>query len=390
MRRPLALLTALITALLGTGALLAAPPAGAGESVPEGSWAGSALDPGPAVVDGSAYRLSGTFRHRFNRPVEIGVSASPAGSGACAVAPVAMPSAATPRAFNVQLQIPCNGTYTLVATAVTTDNNPFLGREAVALDRQVSVAAPAPQVTGVVAEADGRTVAITWDDMRSQAPDLDSYIVERKVGDGDFEEVEVVAADEQSLVDDGLPSAGGEAIYRVLSTRPTPRGMVTSQSSEESATTFDAAPADPGTDAGSGSGDGGSTGSGGGADGGSGSGGSGSGSGSAGGGSGSGRRSTAVTPPRVFSGTFLPPLLRPAAETISPPTTVDDGYQDALPYGQQEEGAAEAVLPDGAMASITTEGEAGRGMAIPLATALVLAVWAFHLRLLARAARPTG
>lgn len=392
MRRLLALLAALLTALLCTGTLLTAPLAGAAESVPEGPWAGSALDGGPSTVGSSAYQLSGTFRHRFNRPVEIRVSVSPAGSGACAVAPAVLGSSPTPRAFNVTLRIPCNGTYTIAATAVTTDNA-VVGAEAVALDRRISVAAPAPQVSGVVAETAGRSVTVTWDDMRGEAPDLDRYIVERKVGDGDFTQLAQLAPDEQAFTDDDLPAAGGEAAYRVLSARPAPGGMVTSQSSESAGTTFDAAPVDPTTDSGTGSGaDGSGDGAGGGPSAGDGSAPGTAGSGSAGGGTSGARRSASVAPPRVFSGTFLPPLLRPASETISPPTTVDDGFKDALPYEQQDEelGAEEAVLPDGAMASITTEGQAGRGMVVPLATALVLAVWAFHLRLLARAARPVS
>lgn len=391
MRRLFALLTTVLTTLLGTGVLLVAPPAGAAESISGGAWNGSALDPGASAVSTNAYRLSGTFRHQLNRTVEVRVSASPAGSGACAIAPVVLPSASTPRAFNVTLRIPCNGTYTIVATAVTTDNNALMGPEAAALDRRISVAAPAPQVTGVTAEADSRSVTITWDDMRNAAPDLDHYVVERKIDDGDFEELAQLSPDDQALTDDDLPAAGGEATYRVSSARPTPSGIVTSQSSDEAATTFDAAPTDPTTDPGTGSGDGGGTGSGGDTSGGAGSSsgsGSGSGSGSDGG---SGATRSSVTPPRVFSGTFLPPLLRPVTQTLptpTTPTTIDDGYEDTLPYGQEEAGAEDPVLPEGAMASITSDGATGRGMVIPLATALVLAVWAFHLRLLARAARP--
>lgn len=392
MRRSLALLTAAVTALLSAG-FLVAPAAGAAESVPEGAWAGSALDPGPTTVDANAYRLSGTFRHRFNRSIEIRVSTSPKGSGPCAVSPAVLPSAATPRAFNVVLTIPCNGTYTIAATAVTTDNNAIVGPEAVALDRRISVAAPAPQVTGLTAEADGRSVTVSWDDMRGAAPDLDHYTVERRIDDGDYEEIAELAPDEQSFTDEDLPADGGEATYRVLSARPTPGGIVTSQSSEEAATPFDAAPTTTGPDGGSGPGSGGA-GDGGGP---SGTGGSGSGSGSVsgsdGGAAGAGRRSTPVMPPRVFSGTFLPPLLRPVTQTTAPPTTLDDGYRDALPYeqeaGTEEAGAEDPVLPDGAMASITAERGPGQGMVVPLATALVLAAWAFHLRLLARAARPT-
>jgi hypothetical protein len=88
----------------------------------------------------------------------------------------------------------------------------------------------------------------------------------------------------------------------------------------------------------------------------------------------------------VYSGTFLPPLLRPATQTLSPPTTADTGFEESLPY---EQGPNDAVLPGGeSLASIDTHGQAGRGLVIPVATALVLAIWAVHLRMLARAARP--
>jgi len=380
MRRLLPLLIATLTILVTAVVLLPAPTAGAAESVPSGAWAGSALDPGPGAIDGDAYRLSGTFRHRFNRPVQIEVTASPAGSGPCSVSSVALPSANTPRAFSATLRIPCNGTYTLVATAVTTDSNPVVGAEAVALDRRISVAAPAPEVTGLSVDGGGRSVTVTWDDMRGAAPDLDSYVIERKLGDGDFEEIDRVSPDAKASIDENLPAKGGEATYRVLAVRPSPGGLLLSSSGEEAATTFDDAPTDPTTGPGGGSGTGGTGGGGGGSGGG--------GTGSGGGGSTPGPRGTSVAPPRVFSGTFLPPLLRPAAQTLSTtPTTIDDGFTDALPY-EQEAGDEEAVLPEGAMASVTSERAAGRGMAIPLATALVLAVWAFHLRLLARAARP--
>ena len=93
--------------------------------------------------------------------------------------------------------------------------------------------------------------------------------------------------------------------------------------------------------------------------------------------------------PRLgITGSFLPPLLRPSA-SVQVPTTVDDGFSDQLPYDASEPGEDDPVLPDDELASIFTDGAAGRGMAIPVATALVLAVWAFHLRFLARASRPT-
>jgi hypothetical protein len=387
MRRVLAVLGAAVVALL-----LVAPVARADESIPGGSWEGSALDAGPGSVATGSYRLSGAFRRRAfdNRRVEVTVAATPARLGPCAINPVVLPWATTPTAFDVTLSIPCNGTYTVSATAQTTDDNALRGHESAVLDRPVKVAAPAPTVTGVDATADGRTVTVTWDDMRGAAPDLAAYVVERKVGDAAFDELAVVDAGTLTYEDAALPASGGEASYRLRSVRPSPDGDKVSAASDADATEFAAAPTG---DAGAGgdTGDSGSTG-GAGSDGGAGAsaaGGSGSANpdatGSAGS-SASGSRAR-VKPPRVFSGTFLPPLLRPIARPAAPTTstTVDGGFDEALPYEQRP---ADPVESGGAMASIFTDGAPGKGMVIPVATALVLAVWAFHLRVLARAARP--
>lgn len=365
MRRSLAVVGASVVALL-----CITSTASAAESIPDGDWAGSALEAGPTAVEGPSYTLSGTFQHVFNRQVEVTISASSAGTGACAVAPTTLPRAEAPRAFNVTLTIPCNGTYTLVASAITTDDNAFFVSDSARLDRTVAVAAPAPTVTGVQATADGRTATVTWDRMVDNAPDLTGYILERKVGEDPFLELATVDAHEQSYEDSDLPAEGGEATYRVFATRPSPDGDKVSAASDEAATTFSAAPDDTTDTTGPDGATGGTEGTGG-AD-----------------GSGSTSSGDRASPPRVFSGTFLPPLLRPAAQTIGEPTTpntADTGFDESLPYEQGEE---DPVLPNDAMASIFTGGQPGRGMAIPVATALVLAIWAFHLRMLARAARP--
>jgi len=79
--------------------------------------------------------------------------------------------------------------------------------------------------------------------------------------------------------------------------------------------------------------------------------------------------------------------LRPAAQTITS-TTVDPGYDGVLPYGARSGSNAPAGSDEDGVSSITSSEEPRRGMVIPVATALVLAIWAFHLRVLARAARP--
>ena len=371
MRRSVAAVAATVLAVL-----CIAPTAWAGESIPEGNWGGSALVAGPATVESASYTLSGTFQRSFNRQVEVTVAADPAGTGACAVAPVTLPRANTPRAFDVTVPIACNGTYTLAAHAVTTEYNEYLGTESATLDRTVVVAAPAPTVTGVQATAAGRAITVSWDDMLDDAPDLTGYVVERKIGAGSHKVLATLDVDEQSFRDSKLPSEGGDATYRLFATRPSPAGELVSGASDEVATAFVAAPTDPTDTTGSTGGTGG-TGDNGGTDG------TGAGSTSSGN---PGSRATPVRPPSAFSGTFLPPLLRPASQTLSTtPTTADTGFDETLPYPAGEE---DPILPNDAMASILTEGQASRGMAIPVATALVLAIWAFHLRMLARAARP--
>lgn len=384
MRRSLSIVGVVVLALL-----CIAPAGWAAESISSGAWSGSALDAGPGTVAVGSYRLSGTFRRSsstVDRQISVDVTASPAGTGACSIAPVALPSATTPRAFGVTLTIPCNGTYTLAARAATTDNNVFFGPESVTLDRKVVVAAPAPKVTGVDANGAERTVTVTWDDMTGAAPDLSAYVVERKIGDGVFEEQATLDADVQSYEDAHLPAKGGDATYRIFATRPSPTGDKVSAASDSATTTFaDAPPGSTSTTTDPSSGSGGPGGpSGGSSNEPSGTGGAGEQAGTAGGSRAGGSRA-AIGPPRVFSGTFLPPLLRPASQTISTTTTLDTGFNESLPY---EPGAENPVLPKDAMASIVTDGQPGRGMAIPVATALVLAIWAIHLRMLARAARP--
>lgn len=243
------------------------------------------------------------------------------------------------------------------------------------LEVEIAVRLPAPTVTNVVAAAAGRTVTVSWDDMRGVASDLSGYRVERSIDDGPFEAIATVGPDVQSASDTDLPPEGGEATYQVVATRPF---VADASPSDTAATEFDAAPAggDGGTD------DGGS----GGAGGGGGSGGSGSG-GTAGRPSTrrpstGGRPTGGITVPRVGtpSRNFFPPLLAPPV--------VDTGFDAELPYEDREPGEEGAILPDELASDDLGERLPGRGLVVPVATGLVLAVWALHLRFLARASQP--
>jgi hypothetical protein len=373
------IVAALATA--GLALLVVASTASGDESIGSGTWAGSYLDPQPGPNSTGELSVTGVFK-RFLGSISLQFTVS-ASEGGCAVPnPAPAPAAASPRQVSVALTVPCNGLYT-----VRVDARSQYGETAY-LDQTIVVQMPAPTVTGVSATADGRSIDVSWDDMRAVAPDLSGYVVERRIGDSPFEEVAAPAADEQVYTDDALPTEGGEASYRVRAIRPVPGGTVTSQSSDEAVTPFVAAPAGSG---GSGGSSGSGTGTG--ADGGSTDGATGDPStpgGASGGSPSSGGSGSGIRAPRVaFSGTFLPPLLRPTALNVRPTTTttIDAGFDETLPY-DAEGGADDPTPSDDEMASIFTDSDPGRGMVIPVATALVLALWAVHLRMLARAARP--
>jgi hypothetical protein len=205
-------------------------------------------------------------------------------------------------------------------------------------------------------------------------PDFLGYRVERVSASGDT--VTVATIDDRtasSVVDAEPPAEGGTTTYLVYGRRAAPGGEV---GSAATATSTEVTPL-PG-----GGGDGDSDGTGSGPTGGDG------GSPSAGPGvTTAGGRSPSISggpggvrAPRVGSPSrrLFPPLASPA---------VDAGFGETLPF-EEEPGEADPVLPDDELASNGFTEAAGRGLVIPVATALLMAVWAFHLRYLARAARP--
>lgn len=382
MRRPLASVGAAALTLL-----LVIQPAGADEEITSGAWAGSSLDDGPTRVEVGSYLLEGDFRRSsVNRDIEVTLSVEAELEDACDIVPIILPVDQTPTPFSEVLSIPCNGTYRLIATANTVNNNAVLPPESAELDRiDVKVVAPAPPVSGFEMDARRRIIDLRWNDMRGAAPDLTGYSVQRKINGGSFAELERVGVGVQSYQDDSLPVQGGTATYRVLAARPSPEGERLSPSATERSTSFPSGSTGGGT--------GGSTGGGSGSTGGSGGSGGSTGSGGTGGSGGTtagtgGTGSGGVRSPRLFAGTFLPPLLRPASETLGTTTTVDPGFSGVLPYDPRNPGRA--ATPEGSLDSLGEAEAPRRGMLIPVATALVLATWAFHLRVLARASRPVS
>lgn len=256
----------------------------------------------------------------------------------------------------------------------------MLPADSAILDRTVDVAVPPAEVQGVTAtEGDARAVTVSWTALAPRPADLAGYTIERQASDGTVESFTM--GDVTSYIDSAAPAAGGDTTYLVFARRPGPTGDVWSPSAQSATVAVSPAPApptdptdptDPGTP-------GGPTGPG--------NPGAGGGTGSGTGGStvngGAGRPSPSIRVPRVGtpSRNFFPPLL-------SPPSPEDTGFSEELPFEEREPGEEDAVLPDDALASGPLDAAPGRGLVIPLATGLVLAVWALHLRFLARAARP--
>lgn len=79
----------------------------------------------------------------------------------------------------------------------------------------------------------------------------------------------------------------------------------------------------------------------------------------------------------------------PAPATVPAPV-IDDTFEPELDYSELETGPEEAIVPDDAsLFEVVSEDPVGAGLLVPGAVALCLAVWAGHLRHLARRATPT-
>lgn len=253
----------------------------------------------------------------------------------------------------------CNGVYDLSVTA-RADPPGVLGPDdtesqpLVVEDVEVSLSAPSPE--GVVAEAGpDRKVTVRWQAPASWAggPPRDAvgYRVQRASGAGEA----VVVADDlkldvTSIVDDALVGApAGTHRYEVVAMRRNADGnpLLSAPGTTELALAARApvagaaaGPAVPRSSAGGGA--------------------------------------------RV--GTTGAGVGQPA---VAPATEFDPGFETELDYADPELGDEEAIVPDDAgLFEVVSEDPVGQGVLVPGAVALCLAVWAGHLRHLARRAAP--
>jgi hypothetical protein len=373
---------------LALATLILAPAVTAQESVGSGAWAGSRVYR-PEAITRTPFQttIAGSLQHDapFTEPlVSISFGAAPT---LCPPLPgpvtasVTRPAGGDPGVYLFSAKITlssshCNGRFGVNVEAAAF---PTSGVDAtVNLTTTLDVAVAPEPVRGVSAhpDASGRRVDVRWQPDTSSPSDFLGYRVERMSGSDAVTVANIDDRGATSFTDTAPPSEGGAVVYRVSARRRSPSGEVSSSPTSSSSvvvqpdpnpptvppgTTPD--PANPGTGA-PGPGDPAAPGD----------------TPTTGPGRAIGSR---VRPPLLGTGGFFPPLLTPRGPT----TTIDDGFSPELPFGDREAGEDESELPGDELA-LSYEDEASRGLIVPIATALVLAVWAFHLRFLARAAAP--
>lgn len=369
-----AIATLAVVALLGPGS----GSARADDSTSTGPWSGSTLAPQPRFDGCDNDDICGQFVREGSevfgpRSITAWFRLETVVTSVGCTAPAApgpIGPSQSPLAFNRPLSFECNGTYQSFAHATAN-----MDGGSHSLDRTFEVADPAPEVDPPTATATARTVEISWTPLPDAPKDFRGYTVLRTTADGETEAIATLPATETSWIDATPPEEGGELTYQVQTRRaganPTdPTDEVSSSGASADPVEVEPAPVDPTdptvpgdptdptdpTDPGDPSAPGGPS------------------SPPPSGGRGP---TSVIQVPRVGtpSRSFFPPLL-------SPPDT----FSPTLPFEELEPGEEAAVLPDDLSSPFAEQ--AGRGLVIPAAVGLVLAVWAFHLRYLARMARP--
>jgi hypothetical protein len=248
------------------------------------------------------------------------------------------------------LEFACNGRYSVVATAYLGDFGSDPEPSAPSSTRHrlhgtLDVAAPAPAVSGLAVSVspDGKTVHLTWDAIGDQPPDFEGYQVMRAAGDGDF----AAAGTPTTSTTATDEPAAGHYRYAVVSVRRGPDGEpVMSPLTTAAARNVTVGAV------------------------------------------------TAPTRPTYTRGTGGVALSRPRSGAVArrgasgPPTTADTGYKETLDYGNARLPGAdgEGELGSGVV-HIIGDPARKRGIVIPAAAAMVLALWAAHFRYLAHRAR---
>jgi hypothetical protein len=377
-------------AAAGLGLVLVAPAAHAAEK----DWEGSTIvtkttstDPNPSLI--------GIFVRKYNQLQSLSVKAyqtPPSGlAKGCPAATEQDLGAAdlTPETSNsaratAASSTPCNGTYSFRLAAHLTagglsraDDYELKGT----VDVRVAPSAP----SGFGATLNTASIDLTWDKASNPAPDFLGYRVERAKGDS-WESLGDLPASQTSYSDTAPPPEGGKLTYRVRAMRDATKSPVLSAPTPEKSVDLPTpgGPTDP-TDP-----NGTTT------------------TTKAGGGPGGSGGTTGTTVKPGSGGSSAPiggrsfkPLPKgqigtgvrigtPSSSNYGDLVTPDAGFNEELDYGDQSLAGDESEDGQDGLSSFYYEGSGGQGMAKPVAIGSVFLAWAFHMRFLARAARPEG
>jgi hypothetical protein len=91
---------------------------------------------------------------------------------------------------------------------------------------------------------------------------------------------------------------------------------------------------------------------------------------------------------QLGTGTSAPRIGVPASSNYQDILEDDNGFNEELDYGDQSLAGDESEDGSG-LSSFYYENDGGKGMAKPVAIGSVFLAWAFHMRFLAKAAKPT-
>ncbi len=363
----------LVALVLGAPAALARPSQ---QDPPPPAWTGSALDaPADQVTDVRDGEVDVAGHFRFQKPtatseilrVVVDVVDDPSDDfepvDACRTEPVEVASdgtsAADPAdelAFQVDgLAVPCNGRYLLQATAETNADSSYTLQTVL----QVQVLPPAVEKLTVTEDAAAQQVSVDWDPVPAERlpPDAFGYLLERagpQKSDGSFgifDDLRVLKLDEDTVAVDAVPEPGTYR-YRVRTMAHGADGPVLSNIIDTDTKTLTVDEPPP---------------------------------------------TTAAPPPTSSAPRVGAAIPRPRTShrRLSPPTTVDTGFEERLDYGDVSPRTSTVTskipqlateLPDGGQSIIRDEGD-GVNILIPAAGALVLLGWAGHAVYLNRLAK---
>jgi hypothetical protein len=361
----------------------------------EADWAGSHIET-PASSPTPNPNLVGIFVRKYNSLQSLSVKAyqtPPSGlAQGCPAAEEQLLGTATltPESNNsgratAASSTPCNGTYSFRLVAHLTAGG-LARADDYTLSGTVDIRVAPPAVTDLTAKLNTQSIDLEWDKPSDPAPDFIGYRIQRAKGDG-WETLADRGPDDNSYADTAPPPEGGKQTYRVFAMRDATKSPVLSAPSESASVdlpTPGGDPTDPNSTTtttakpGSGGGDGGTTGT----------------TvkpGSGGGSAPIGGRSFKPLPKgQIGMGTKAPRLGTPASSNITDLLADDGGFDEELNYGDRSLAGDESEDGENGLSSFYYEGSGGQGMAKPVAIGSVFLAWAFHMRFLAKAAKPAA